>query len=43
MTGDELVVNHYKRLTSLTISDKSLNGSLSKVEKGDAVGFILIV
>ncbi|KAI8923477.1 hypothetical protein BC831DRAFT_470837, partial [Entophlyctis helioformis] len=36
-TGDELVVNEYERLTSLTIANKSLDGQLSNVQPGDAL------
>jgi ATP-dependent RNA helicase SUPV3L1/SUV3 len=35
-TGDEFIVNHYQRLTPLTVSP-SLNGDLSLVTKGDCV------
>lgn len=36
-TGDELVINRYERLTPLTVEDKSLEGDLSNVRKGDCI------
>lgn len=36
-TGDELVVNHYERLTPLRVADESLDGNYSLVQKGDCV------
>ncbi|CAE6477789.1 unnamed protein product [Rhizoctonia solani] len=37
MTGDELIVNRYERLTPLEVSPHSLDGQLGKVERGDCV------
>ncbi|CAE6444340.1 unnamed protein product [Rhizoctonia solani] len=37
MTGDELIVNRYERLTPLEVSPHSLNGQLKNVERGDCV------
>lgn len=34
---DEVTVHRYNRLTPLTISEKSLNGSYKNVKKGDCV------
>jgi ATP-dependent RNA helicase SUPV3L1/SUV3 len=34
---DEVTVHRYNRLTPLSISDKSLNGSYKNVKKGDCV------
>ncbi|KZT74074.1 P-loop containing nucleoside triphosphate hydrolase protein [Daedalea quercina L-15889] len=36
-TGDEVIVNHYKRLTPLQVENKSLNGDLSMIRKGDCI------
>jgi len=36
-TGDELVVNRYQRLTPLRVADRSLNGDLKRIGKGDCV------
>jgi ATP-dependent RNA helicase SUPV3L1/SUV3 len=36
-TGDELVVNKYKRLTTLKVSTKSLNSDLLNIQEGDAI------
>jgi len=36
-TGDELVVNRYKRLTPLRVANRSLGGDLKRIEKGDCV------
>jgi ATP-dependent RNA helicase SUPV3L1/SUV3 len=36
-TGDELIVRRYKRLTPLVAEDKSLEGDLTKVRKGDCI------
>ncbi|KAI0469534.1 P-loop containing nucleoside triphosphate hydrolase protein [Xylaria cf. heliscus] len=35
--GDKCIVHRYKRLSGLETMDESLNGKLSKLEKGDAV------
>ena len=35
--GDTLELHRYERLTPLAVADKSLEGDLSKVEKGDCV------
>ncbi|CAE6434530.1 unnamed protein product [Rhizoctonia solani] len=37
MTGDELVVNRYERLTPLEVAPHSLEGKLKNVERGDCV------
>lgn len=37
MTGDELIVNRYERLSPLEVADKSLEGDLTKVTKGDCI------
>ncbi|CAK5279125.1 unnamed protein product [Mycena citricolor] len=37
MTGDELEVKHYQRLTPLIAEDHSLDKQLSKVTKGDCI------
>ncbi|KAH7340101.1 P-loop containing nucleoside triphosphate hydrolase protein [Rhizoctonia solani] len=37
MTGDELIVNRYERLTPLEVSPHSLEGKLKNVERGDCV------
>ena len=36
-TGDELIVNRYQRLTPLCVADRSLDGDLRRIEKGDCV------
>ena len=36
-TNDELIINRYERLTPLVIEEKSLEGDLSKVRKGDCI------
>lgn len=36
-TGDELEIRRYKRLTPLSVEEKSLGGDYSKVQKGDCV------
>ncbi|KAF9528227.1 P-loop containing nucleoside triphosphate hydrolase protein [Crepidotus variabilis] len=36
-TGDEVVVHHYERLTPLRVEEESLEGDLSKVQKGDCI------
>ncbi|KAG9318066.1 P-loop containing nucleoside triphosphate hydrolase protein [Chiua virens] len=36
-TGDELVVNRYERLTPLEIQESSLDGDLSRIQKGDCL------
>jgi len=36
-TGDSLKIHRYERLSPLEAMDKSLNGDLSKLEKGDAI------
>jgi ATP-dependent RNA helicase SUPV3L1/SUV3 len=36
-TGDTLEIRRYQRLTPLRVADKSLNGDLTKIEKGDCV------
>lgn len=36
-TGDELIVNRYQRLTPLSVADRSLDGNLKRIEKGDCV------
>ncbi|SPO36939.1 related to SUV3 - ATP-dependent RNA helicase, mitochondrial [Pseudozyma flocculosa] len=35
--GDEVYVHEYQRLTPLSIADESLDGDLTKVQKGDCV------
>lgn len=37
LTGDDVEVRRYQRLSGLEVSTKSLNGSLKKVERGDCV------
>lgn len=37
LTGDELIVNRYERLTPLEVSPESLEGKLKNVEPGDCV------
>jgi len=36
-TGDEIIVNRYERLSPLEVEDKSLEGDLTKVQKGDCI------
>jgi ATP-dependent RNA helicase SUPV3L1/SUV3 len=36
-TNDELVIKRYERLTPLVIEEKSLEGDISKVRKGDCI------
>ena len=36
-TGDELVVHRYERLTPLEVQESSLDGDLSKIQKGDCL------
>ena len=36
-TDDELFINRYERLTPLTVQDKSLEGDLRRVQKGDCL------
>lgn len=36
-TGDDVEVRRYDRLSGLEVSPKSLNGDLSKIEKGDCI------
>lgn len=36
-TGDELIVNRYERLTPLVVQEQSLDGSLSRIQKGDCL------
>ncbi|KAG0149131.1 hypothetical protein CROQUDRAFT_40292 [Cronartium quercuum f. sp. fusiforme G11] len=36
-SGDEFLLHRYQRLTPLKVSDESLHGDLSKVQKGDCV------
>lgn len=36
-TGDELVVNRYKRLSPLRVADQSLGSDLRNVQKGDCI------
>ncbi|KZP13828.1 hypothetical protein FIBSPDRAFT_752838 [Athelia psychrophila] len=36
-TGDDLVIHRYERLSPLVIQDKSLDGDLSRVQKGDCI------
>ncbi|KAF2451641.1 P-loop containing nucleoside triphosphate hydrolase protein [Karstenula rhodostoma CBS 690.94] len=37
LVGDKVEVHEYERLTPLRVADKSLNGSLNKLEKGDCI------
>ncbi|KAI0294676.1 P-loop containing nucleoside triphosphate hydrolase protein [Multifurca ochricompacta] len=37
ITGDELIINRYKRLSPLTVAPTSLERNLSRVRKGDCV------
>lgn len=37
ITGDEIEIHEYNRLTGLEIALKSLNGNLSHIQEGDAV------
>lgn len=36
-TGDELVINRYQRLTPLVVQEQSLEGDLSRIQKGDCI------
>ncbi|KIJ63352.1 hypothetical protein HYDPIDRAFT_92727 [Hydnomerulius pinastri MD-312] len=36
-TGDELVINRYERLTPLDVQKASLDGDLSRIQKGDCL------
>ena len=36
-TGDELIVNRYQRLTPLRVANRSLDGDVKRIEKGDCV------
>ena len=36
-TGDELIIRRYERLTPLVVEDRSLEGDLKKVRKGDCI------
>lgn len=36
-TGDELVINHYQRLTPLVVQEQSLEGDLKRIQKGDCI------
>ncbi|KAF7359092.1 ATP-dependent RNA helicase [Mycena sanguinolenta] len=36
-TGEEIVVNRYQRLTPLEVEQESLDGDLSRVQKGDCI------
>lgn len=36
-TGDEVIVRRYERLSPLIVEEKSLDGDLSKVRKGDCI------
>jgi ATP-dependent RNA helicase SUPV3L1/SUV3 len=36
-TGDELIIKRYNRLTPLIIQDQTLEGDLSRVQKGDCI------
>ncbi|KAJ7348849.1 P-loop containing nucleoside triphosphate hydrolase protein [Mycena albidolilacea] len=36
-TGDEIIVNRYERLTPLEVEQDSLDGDLSRVQKGDCI------
>ncbi|KAH9483464.1 ATP-dependent RNA helicase suv3, mitochondrial [Psilocybe cubensis] len=36
-TGDELIVKRYERLTPLTVENKSLQGDVTNVRKGDCI------
>ena len=37
ITGDELIVNRYQRLSPLEIAPRSLEGNLNRIQKGDCV------
>ncbi|KAF2199542.1 P-loop containing nucleoside triphosphate hydrolase protein [Delitschia confertaspora ATCC 74209] len=37
LLGDKVEVHRYSRLTPLEVADKSLNGNLNKLEKGDCI------
>ena len=36
-TGDELVINRYERLTPLVVQEQSLEGDLTRIQKGDCI------
>ncbi|KAJ6500779.1 P-loop containing nucleoside triphosphate hydrolase protein [Mycena sanguinolenta] len=36
-TGEEIVINRYQRLTPLEVEQESLDGDLSRVQKGDCI------
>ena len=36
-TGDELTIRRYERLTPLTVEETSLEGDLTKIQKGDCI------
>lgn len=36
-TGDTVIVNRYERLAPLTVANESLNGDLTRIQKGDCV------
>jgi len=36
-TGDEVIVRRYERLTPLVVEEKSLDGDLTKIRKGDCI------
>lgn len=36
-TGDELIIHRYERLSPLVIQDSSLDGDLTRVQKGDCI------
>ncbi|KAI0045789.1 P-loop containing nucleoside triphosphate hydrolase protein [Auriscalpium vulgare] len=37
MTGDEVIVNRYQRLSELKVADESLNNDFKRVQKGDCI------
>ncbi|KAF1994805.1 P-loop containing nucleoside triphosphate hydrolase protein [Amniculicola lignicola CBS 123094] len=37
LCGDKVIVHEYERLTPLNVADRSLGGSLEKLEKGDCI------
>lgn len=37
ITGDELIINHHQRLSPLEIAPRSLEGDLTRIQKGDCV------
>jgi ATP-dependent RNA helicase SUPV3L1/SUV3 len=37
ITGDELIINHYQRLTPLEVAPQSLECDLTRIRKGDCV------